>query len=93
MKVCEYCNREVRQKDNVSCDYTGIKINGKWLRRDRTHFDNQRHCRYCGIKNDMGNTHHYGCPIEICPNCNEQLIYCGCKKEAVCSIKEVKEII
>jgi hypothetical protein len=34
-------------------------------------------CADCGVQ--MGGIHHFGCDIERCPRCGDQLITCGCE--------------
>ena len=35
-------------------------------------------CGDCGVK--QGQIHDYGCDLEECPQCGEQLISCRCRK-------------
>lgn len=74
------CNRE-------SCVFNGIIINGKVYLRDTTYFDRGLHCHDCRIVNKKGNIHHYGCDIERCPRCSNQLISCYCKKERLIEVE------
>lgn len=33
-------------------------------------------CNSCGTPRDY--SHHDGCPEEVCPRCNDRLLFCGC---------------
>ena len=86
MVKCKECSMEMRNEETKSCDDKYITIQGKRYKRNTTYFDhgntrdskNRRRCHDCGILNKKGNTHHFGCDMERCPNCKEQLISCGC---------------
>ena len=36
-------------------------------------------CGDCGVA--LGGTHHFGCDLEQCPRCGEQLIGCDCVED------------
>jgi hypothetical protein len=38
-----------------------------------------RRCHDCGVLD--GGLHHFGCDMELCPDCGGQLISCGCFDE------------
>jgi hypothetical protein len=35
------------------------------------------HCHDCGVA--TGSTHHWGCDVARCPNCDQQLLGCQCE--------------
>ncbi len=52
-------------------------MEGRTYKRNTKYHDKNKRCHDCGIVN--GNTHHYGCDMEQCPRCKEQLIGCNCE--------------
>jgi len=40
-------------------------------------------CVNCEVA--IGEYHHPGCDFEMCPNCGEQLLFCGCSPDIVLS--------
>jgi hypothetical protein len=83
MVKCKDCKQEMdRDKPTASdsCTFQGIEINGEIRLRNTEYFDINNHCHDCGILNKKGNIHHFGCDIERCPKCGNQLISCNCKK-------------
>lgn len=89
MAKCNICSQEMKIAD--SCTFNGIRINGRIYLRDAAYFDKSVRCHDCGIVNKDGNVHHYGCDMERCPRCGNQLISCGCKKESVCVVDVEKK--
>ena len=81
MVKCKDCGQEMRTA--TSCDLPMIKLNGQWFARNTSYYDVGSRCHDCGIVNQIGNIHHYGCDIERCPRCKGQLISCGCKMTAL----------
>ena len=65
--------------DNVTCFIPVIEIDGRQNRRSKYHFDEEDgRCHDC-IKH--GGIHHTGCDVKR-PDCDDQLISCGCKDKA-----------
>lgn len=79
MVKCPDCKKEMH--GSTACTVKYIKIDGVKLKRDTTYYDNNKTCHDCGIKNKVGNVHHFGCDIERCPKCGDQLISCECKNK------------
>ena len=86
---CAYCSSlsptrgDLMDEIRCSIKFRCIKIGGKIYARNTTEYDFNERCAGCGIENRLGNLHHYGCDVEKCPSCGEQLINCSCKKEAI----------
>ncbi|MGI6655962.1 MAG: hypothetical protein ACOX5Z_03880 [Desulfobulbus sp.] len=40
---------------------------------------NEEICPACHVR--VGECHHLGCPVEICPWCGGQLVYCSCRHD------------
>jgi len=51
-------------------------------------FTSRGHCPVCGVAE--GETHLLGCPVEICPWCDGQLIGCACRFEQL-GVEEIDE--
>ena len=51
-------------------------------------FTSRGHCPACGVAE--GETHLLGCPVEICPWCDGQLIGCSCRFEQL-GVEEIDE--
>jgi len=81
MVKCEMCIIEMTGTENISCTKKWVKINGVYYHRNIFCFDKNDRCHDCGIINEIGNVHHYGCDMEVCPCCGGQLYCCDCKKE------------
>lgn len=79
MVECEDCGKEMETAE--TCDVDQLYINGTWVDRNTDHFDNNERCHDCGILNQSGNIHHFGCDIEKCPVCEGQLFICECEKD------------
>ena len=79
MAICRDCKQEMKTATTCRHPLT-IMVNGKRMKRDTTHYDDNRRCHDCGIVNNPGNLHHLGCDMERCPNCGMQLISCKCRK-------------
>jgi hypothetical protein len=86
MVKCEYCRKEMRIAD--SCTFNRIIIDGESYKRNRSDYDLNERCHDCGIVNREENIHHYGCDMESCPSCNEQLIGCGCSIASIIDDKK-----
>lgn len=92
MVKCEFCNQEMDTKDGGpadTCTFKHIIIRKvrrhlRWkdepFLRDTSYFDVNERCHDCGILNQPGNVHHYGCDMERCPKCGGQLLFCDCMK-------------
>lgn len=81
MAICEICNKEMLGES--SCVPT-IIINGRRFNRIKygdpgdmfPNIADEYHCHDCGCKKGM--YHHFGCDVERCPNCGNQLLSCEC---------------
>ena len=62
-----------------SCSKKVLFIGGQGYKRNVKYHDINERCHDCGIIN--GNIHHFGCDMERCPKCEEQIIGCECEKE------------
>lgn len=81
---CEICKKDILTSDGCSIDT--INVEGKTYKRikvgDKDDFnqgieDTEFRCHDCNAKN--GHYHHWGCDVERCPSCKQQLISCECK--------------
>ncbi|MEK6937604.1 MAG: hypothetical protein AABX04_01030 [Nanoarchaeota archaeon] len=82
MAKCEHCNQEMDEAE--SCDkgkFSQVEIKGKLYLREVDHFmiPEMEKCGDCGIIQQKGNLHHFGCDLERCPKCKGQLLSCRCK--------------
>ena len=77
MAKCLDCKKEMLKAN--TCTITKVEFpGGKVLKRNTSYFDVNERCHDCGIINKEGNYHHYGCDMERCPQCENQLIGCNC---------------
>ena len=76
---CQDCGQEMNEAR--SCTFRNIKIDGEIYKRDTDYYDVNDRCHDCNIVNGNGNIHHFGCDIERCPKCGEQIISCDCDKQ------------
>jgi len=94
MSKCEDCKKEMLVAK--TCDFPEIEINNKWHDRipygsggEAQYIDTKEEeysrCHDCGVKN--GGIHHFGCDMEDCPVCGEQLFCCDCDKAGLRKIK------
>lgn len=74
---CKLCGQHMLI--SVGCTCSEIECNGKIYKRipyGEDDYDIDERCHDCGAA--QGNYHHYGCDMEICPVCGEQLHFCEC---------------
>ncbi len=57
--------------------YLRAKTGELYERRTDNYGELDGECGDCGVK--LGEIHHYGCDVEVCPKCGRQLISCPCK--------------
>ena len=77
MAICKACGKDMLKVDDCSANRTIEYIDGSELPASTFHFNEiSGRCHDCGIVH--GNYHHPGCDVERCPNCEGQLIACGC---------------
>ena len=81
MAKCQDCKKEMLEIQSCDKKFSEIEIEGKVYQRDTNYFDVNKHCHDCGIVNEKGNIHHFGCDMERCPACSGQLISCNCKEK------------
>ena len=80
MAKCEFCGKEMLKAE--SCDFSKLSLkSGKVAARQKVgeegYFSEGKRCGDCGAM--YGGYHHFGCDIERCPFCGEQLISCYCE--------------
>jgi hypothetical protein len=81
---CPAC--ELTMDDGVACLLRAVEIDGRsylrapylagedvWPSR-RYHLP--EHCHDCAVA--LGQLHHLGCDMEVCPSCGNQFMTCGC---------------
>jgi len=76
---CKDCNKPMEIGNG--CTETEIKIGGKTYARIKLGDEGDdwgETCHDCNVK--AGQYHHFGCDVERCPVCSEQLISCDCDK-------------
>lgn len=76
MATCRDCNQEMLTA--TSCTVDVLVMNGERFERNRvgTPVGPADRCGDCGVK--RRGYHHFGCDLELCPRCRNQLISCGC---------------
>jgi hypothetical protein len=87
MAKCQDCHQEMKTAE--TCRWTRIVIDGKEYMRDNKYYDYGERCHDCGIVNNDGAIHHFGCDIERCPKCKDQIISCDCNKERLVASKKI----
>lgn len=86
MAKCDVCGKEMLEAKG--CVGPDVRIDGKMYKRIRMGakgdmsaryggLDSKAKCGDCGCR--MGGLHHWGCDMETCPKCGEQLISCACE--------------
>jgi len=78
MIKCNICQKKMAK--NSSClQYVFIKQGNKirWFERDTTNHNIDVPCGDCNAK--AGEYHHFGCDLEYCPACGEQIAFCDCQ--------------
>lgn len=74
---CPDCNQDM--KEAATCSKRFIFFaDGTSISRDVATYDDNPKCGDCGIWNNPGMIHHYGCDVERCPRCKGQLLSCDC---------------
>lgn len=83
--VCEFCGREMVSANGcvsipiIRFEPDGKKMVRKTYRRqkvgDEGRIEEGERCWDCGAL--FGHYHHFGCDIEKCPICGNQLAFCG----------------
>ena len=77
MALCRACNGEMLTADDCPANRIIEYADGVKLPATTYHFSEPSgRCHDCGIKH--GNYHHFGCDVERCPRCGDQLISCDC---------------
>jgi hypothetical protein len=80
--ICDSCKLDMLALETITCSGNQeIKFpNDKILPTlDFVDFLDEARCRDCNVQ--PGGKHHPGCALEVCPQCNGQLISCGCLDE------------
>jgi hypothetical protein len=76
--MCTWCDHVTGQ--GVSCKQSTVEFPGGQIEASIRHAsDSGSDCRDCLAP--AGGYHHPGCDAERCPNCDGQLISCGCLDE------------
>lgn len=88
MVKCKDCKKEMAKVK--TCIYEYICLNNKIYLRNTKYYDINKRCHDCGILNQKGNIHHFGCDMERCPKCKGQLISCDCKITGILKFKNGK---
>ena len=78
------CINEI-ENGTKTCEFAQISIGEKVYDRriKKEHYGPEYgnwggKCSDCGIIVEVGNVHHYGCDMDICPKCDWQEILCTC---------------
>jgi hypothetical protein len=88
MAKCQDCGKEML--DHLSCDFTKLSQSKSGKKYDRIKYGqgheldyiapatdpDYQYCHDCGVEN--GGYHHFGCDMEECPKCHQQLLGCEC---------------
>ena len=86
MAVCPDCELEMNDLKTTTCegnewvkyaDDTVLKripYNNEFFTGLQDEADHR--CHDCGVA--LGGIHHYGCDMEECPRCKDQLAFCDC---------------
>ena len=76
--ICEDCKKDMSKVDG--CTEYDMNFCDRAYRRIKFGDDNMdnggERCPDCNVK--VGHTHHWGCDVERCPVCKNQLISCEC---------------
>ena len=82
MAICPHCNKEMLAADG--CDDFPVTYSDN-VTLDRVPYGQEtradwgicgEHCPDCNAK--LGHPHHWGCDVEECPRCHNQMITCSC---------------
>ena len=76
MAVCEWCEREMRDRDTMTCTGNVRVTYPDGTKMPSLPYMGDRRCHDCNVV--QGGAHHPGCDAERCPRCQGQLISCGC---------------
>ena len=77
---CVDCGRTMFQCDCCTKGY--LKISHNYYKRIPSSSSlGKGRCHDCGVK--AGYVHHYGCDMERCPKCGDQLISCDCNHDKI----------
>lgn len=84
MAICGWCDSEMGDPATRSCTKQDVVIDGESLAQlpfgeDGWDIEEGERCHDCNVA--YGGFHHPGCDVERCPNCEGQLISCGCLDE------------
>lgn len=84
MAICKICKQDMLTADSCIC--AELKFKNKKYRRIRFgeiddmsskfNIDANATCGDCGCH--VGGLHHWGCDMETCPVCKQQLLSCEC---------------
>lgn len=79
--ICSLCDQNMKTAEGCTLDKFIKRADG-WISRPpkygegRDWPDLPERCPDCAVH--LGNVHHSGCDIEMCPHCERQLLTCEC---------------
>lgn len=78
--ICEACGQDMMEAEGCRATHILNTVSGKFVRRSLEHWSDDR-CHDCNAK--VRTPHHFGCDVERCPVCGNQLISCECCMDEV----------
>ena len=87
MTTCPTCNQDTKTADG--CTATTLTCNGRTYPTFPFGSDPGwpgvvERCVYCDAR--VGYAHHLGCPVQVCPACDDQLISCDCRFDELADV-------
>ena len=78
MAICKACNQDMSAEQTVTCtENIGVLYpDGTFLSTIPHYSPDGSRCPDCGVAS--GGYHHPGCALEICGQCGDKIISCGC---------------
>jgi hypothetical protein len=79
MAVCPYCEQEMTAGVSCTVEQYGDFVDG--VERERIRYGFELLPPFCvDCRAPLGELHHPGCDVELCPKCRRQAISCECVK-------------